>query len=117
MVEWMLVIYFERKDLPGEINMKRSAGIVGVRRCTQLDKLKVSELTVNFIADNKTIVSGMSKEIDSYAHTASLNAGGYIIAIVYKKEAPLCIFHFIYPPYMIRYMYTCITKAHGRYTS
>ncbi len=113
----MLVIYFERKDLPEEINMKRSVGIVGVRRCIQLDKLKVSELTVNFIADDKTIVSGMSKEIDSYAHTASINAGGYIIAIVYKKEAPLCIFHFIYPPYMIRYMYMCITKAHGRYTS
>ena len=113
----MLVIYFERKDLPGEINMKRSAGIVGVRRCIQLDKLKVSELTVNFIADNKTIVSGMSKEIDSYAHTACPNAGGYIIAIVYKKGAPLCISHFIYPPYMIKYMYMCITKAFGRYTS
>lgn len=82
-----------------------------------MDKLKVSELTVNFIADNKTIVSGMPKEIDSYAHTASPNAGRYIIAIVYKKGAPLCIFHFIYPPYMIRYMYMCITKARGRYTS
>lgn len=77
------------------MNILRSVGIVGVRRCKQMDKLKVSELTVNFIADNKTIVSGMSKEIDSYAHTASLNVGGYIIAIVYKKGAPLCIFHFI----------------------
>lgn len=45
-------------------------------------KLKVSEQTVNFIADNKIIVSGISKEIDSYAHTACLNAGVYIIAIV-----------------------------------
>ena len=92
----MLVIYFERKDLPGEINMKRSARIVGVRRCIQLDKLKVSELTVNFIADNKTIVSGMSKEIDSYAHLH---------------------FPFYISPIYDKIMYTCITKAHGRYTS
>lgn len=47
-----------------------------------MDKLKVFEQTVNFIADNKIIVSGMSKEIDSYAHTACPNAGGYIIVIV-----------------------------------
>lgn len=47
-----------------------------------MDKLKVFEQIVNFIADNKIIVSGMSKEIDSYAHTACPNAGGYIIVFV-----------------------------------
>lgn len=80
--------------------MKRSVGIVGVRRCIQLDKLKVSELTVNFIADNKTIVSGMSKEIYSYAHTASLNAGGYIIDIMYKKGAHPSAFSILYIPHI-----------------
>ena len=77
-VDSPIILYYK-----GQIrDIGRSVGIVGARRCTQLDKLKVSELTVKFTADNKTIVSGMAKGIDSYAHTECLNSEGYTIAIV-----------------------------------
>lgn len=63
-------------------NMASTVGIVGARRCTQEDKLRVAELTEKYVYDNKAIISGMAKGIDSYAHTACLKAGGYTVAVL-----------------------------------
>ena len=62
--------------------VKHTVGIVGARRCTQDTKQFVAELTEKFVSDNHTIVSGMAKGVDSYAHTVCVNAGGYTIAIL-----------------------------------
>lgn len=63
-------------------DQQRSVGIVGARRCTQSDKYKAATITEKYVSDGWTIVSGMAKGIDSYAHTACLNAEGYTVAIV-----------------------------------
>lgn len=62
--------------------MKNTVGIVGARRCTQEAKAMVVKLTEKYVSENTVIISGMAKGIDSYAHTACLQAGGYTVAIL-----------------------------------
>ena len=62
--------------------MKDPVAIVGARRCTQEAKFRAISLAEDYVRRGQTIVSGMAKGIDSYAHTACLNAYGYTIAIV-----------------------------------
>lgn len=65
--------------------LKNSSGgvaIVGSRRCTAYGK-RVAQEAAAFLAENKiTVLSGMAKGIDSYAHTACLKAGGYTLAFL-----------------------------------
>ncbi|MBW9172913.1 DNA-processing protein DprA [Clostridium estertheticum] len=59
-----------------------SVGIVGARRCTDYGK-KVAVHTAEYLAQNGvTVISGMAKGIDSYAHTACLKNGGYTLAFL-----------------------------------
>ena len=62
--------------------MKDSVAIVGARRCTQEAKYKAVALAQQYTENGQTVISGMAKGIDSYAHTACLNAGGYTVAVV-----------------------------------
>ena len=62
--------------------MKDPVAIVGARRCTQEAKYKAVALAQQYTENGQTIISGMAKGIDSYAHTACLNAGGYTVAVV-----------------------------------
>ena len=62
--------------------MASTVGIVGARRCTQNNKQSVIMLTEEYVSRGFTIISGMAKGIDSYAHTACINAGGYTVAIL-----------------------------------
>lgn len=64
------------------MDIKDPVAIVGARRCTQESKYRAVELAEQYTGKGQTIISGMAKGIDSYAHTACLNAGGYTIAIV-----------------------------------
>ena len=52
------------------------------RRCSQQDKKKAVELAQEYTQKGILVISGMAKGIDSYAHTACLNSGGYTVAIV-----------------------------------
>lgn len=63
-------------------NMDQAIGIVGSRRCTQESKQKTVSLASECARNQIAVVSGMAKGIDSYAHTACLNMGGYTIAIL-----------------------------------
>lgn len=73
-----IVLYYK-----GELRNKRtSAAVVGARRCTQNGKKKTLELTEQLVERNASIVSGMAKGIDSYAHTKCLLSGGYTIAVL-----------------------------------
>lgn len=56
--------------------------IVGSRRCTEYGK-RVTVEAAEFLAQhNISVISGMAKGIDSYAHTACLNKNGYTLAFV-----------------------------------
>lgn len=62
--------------------MKETVAIVGARRCTQENKYQAVKFTEQCVKNRQTVISGMAKGIDSYAHTACLKAGGYTVAIV-----------------------------------
>ena len=72
------VLYY-RGDLR---TLKSYIGIVGSRRCTSYGKEVAAEAAAFLGQAGITVVSGMAKGIDSYAHTACLKAGGYTLAFV-----------------------------------
>jgi DNA processing protein len=64
------------------INESIGIGITGSRNCSEYGK-KVAVEAAEFLASkNITLISGMAKGIDCYAHTACLNKGGYTIAVL-----------------------------------
>ena len=78
----------------GEIRKNiMGVGIVGSRRCTSYGKTIAIEAASYLAKNNITVISGMAKGIDGYAHTACLKAGGYTVAflgsspdVCYPKE-------------------------------
>ncbi|HZK54283.1 MAG TPA: DNA-processing protein DprA [Desulfosporosinus sp.] len=72
------VLYYKGTLRPAQARV----GIVGSRRCTTYGKQVAAE-AATFLADQGiTVVSGLAKGIDSYAHTACLKAGGYTLAFI-----------------------------------
>lgn len=57
-------------------------GIVGTRRCTEYGKRVAVDAAEFLVKHNIPIISGMAKGIDSYAHSACLNLGGYTVAVL-----------------------------------
>lgn len=84
-----IVLYYRgtiRKDAMG-------VGIVGSRKCTDYGKEVTREAATYLAENNISVISGMAKGIDGYAHTACLKANGYTLAflgssvdICYPKE-------------------------------
>jgi len=72
------VLYYKGTLLPPQA----SVGIVGSRRCTAYGKQVAAEAAVFLVQQGITVVSGLAKGIDSYAHTACLKAGGYTLAFI-----------------------------------
>ncbi len=96
-------IYFPDrfKDIPdmpillyckGELRINEFAhsdGIVGARRCSPEGKKQSIDIAVEAVQNDAAVISGMAKGIDSYAHTATLKAGGYTIAVL-GSDAYIC---------------------------
>ena len=59
-----------------------SVGIVGTRRCTPYGKKITAEIAEKYALSSHTVVSGMAKGIDSYAHTVTIKAKGFTIAVL-----------------------------------
>lgn len=86
--EMPILLYYK-----GNIREESGVAVVGSRRCSSYGK-KVEVEASEYLAKNHiTVISGMAKGIDGYAHTACLNAKGYTIAflgngldICYPKE-------------------------------
>ena len=76
-MEMPIVLYYK-----GEIKNKTGIAIVGSRRCSSYGKKVVVEAAEYLAKNNISVISGMAKGIDGYAHTACLNAGGYTIAFL-----------------------------------
>ena len=77
----------------GNINLLESPGIaiIGSRVCTNYGKRIAIEFSKGLSEYGITIVSGMAKGIDSFAHNGALEAGGNTIAVI------PCGFNNIYP--------------------
>ena len=77
----MPVLLFAKGNL--RVNeFEKTMGIIGARRCSREGKEKAIALTYEAIRDQKAIISGMAKGIDSYAHTAAIKGNGYTIAVL-----------------------------------
>lgn len=64
------------------VEVKEPVAIVGARRCTQEVKQQAVVLAQQCVEKKQTLISGMAKGIDSYAHTACLKAEGYTVDIL-----------------------------------
>lgn len=73
-----IILYYKGKIK----NLDKTIGIVGARRCTQQTKKIVQSVANEYVKKGYTIISGMAKGVDSYAHTVALNNNAYTIAIV-----------------------------------
>ena len=56
--------------------------VIGARRCSKYGKKVAKEVASYLALNNITVISGMAKGIDSYAHTACLKKGGLTIAML-----------------------------------
>ncbi|HLZ23596.1 MAG TPA: DNA-processing protein DprA [Ktedonobacterales bacterium] len=56
--------------------------IVGTRRATTYGRQVTERLTAELIQQGLTIVSGLARGIDTYAHAAALEAGGRTLAVL-----------------------------------
>lgn len=72
--------------------LQKSVGIVGSRRCTTYGKQVAAEAAAFLAQQGITVISGLAKGIDSYAHTACLKEGGYTLAFI-ANGPDIC-----YPP-------------------
>ncbi len=59
-----------------------SIGIVGTRRCTEYGRKTTAETAGKLASEGVTVISGMAKGIDGYAHSSALKAGGYTVAVL-----------------------------------
>ena len=78
-MEFPVLFYYKGKI---KENWTHGTGIVGGRRCSQEGKECAVRTAVQMVGDNRPVISGMAKGIDSYAHTAAINNGGYTIAVL-----------------------------------
>ena len=63
-------------------NYPKSVGVVGARRCSSDGKEETIAVVDDAVNRKAAVISGMAKGIDAYAHTASLRAQGYTIAVL-----------------------------------
>lgn len=69
-----------------------AVAIVGTRRCTIYGRQVTEELAAYLAQNGITVVSGLARGIDTFAHQAALNAGGRTLAVLG------CGVDIIYPP-------------------
>ncbi len=72
-------LYYEGTGLD---HQETCVAIVGARECTEYGKKVAYELSYNLAREGLTIVSGLAKGIDTYAHEGALKAKGKTIAVL-----------------------------------
>ncbi len=83
------VLYIKGDYLPSD---ELAIGVVGTRRATSYGRDMTSSISGELAEAGVTIVSGLAKGVDTWAHQAALDAGGRTIAVCG------CGLDTIYPP-------------------
>lgn len=65
-----------------ELLKKQRIAIVGSRNCSLYGKTVAQKLSYDLAKQNKCIISGLAKGIDTYAHIGALEADGETIAVI-----------------------------------
>ena len=73
-------ILFAKGNL--ELLNTESIAIVGCRNCTEYGKNISKRISYNIAKNNKCIISGLARGVDTYAHLGALEANGKTIAVV-----------------------------------
>ena len=60
----------------------RCVAVVGARESSDAGLKRASQLAKYLVADGFTLVSGLARGVDTAAHTAAIEAGGYTIAVL-----------------------------------
>lgn len=70
--------------LKGELTEadRHAIAIVGTRRASMYGRLAAEKYAARFVAAGITVVSGLARGIDTFAHGAAMGAGGRTIAVV-----------------------------------
>jgi DNA processing protein len=84
-----IVLYISGKITDDDV---LSLGIVGSRRATLYGLNSAEKFSAEMASSGLTIVSGMARGVDTYAHRGALKAGGRTIAVMGSG------FNHIYPP-------------------
>lgn len=101
-IEEMPVLLYYKGNI---INNSMGLAIVGARRCSEYGKRVVKDAATYLAKENISVISGMAKGIDGYAHTACIKAGGYTLAVL-GNGLDIC-----YPPEHIELMEEIILKG------
>ncbi|HET9111449.1 MAG TPA: DNA-processing protein DprA [Ktedonobacterales bacterium] len=72
------VIYVRGRLLPED---ELAIGVVGTRKVSAYGRHVTERLSSDLAAQRVTIVSGLARGVDTFAHTAALDAGGRTIAV------------------------------------
>lgn len=73
------VLYFKGTLLPQD---DLALGVVGARFATSYGRQVTEKLVFDLVGAGLTIVSGLARGVDSFAHRAALDAGGRTIAVL-----------------------------------
>lgn len=94
--------------LEGNIELlnKNSIAIIGSRNCSENGKILAKKFAKELVEQGLTIISGMAKGIDSYAHIETINNNGNTIAVLGNG------FNNIFPKENIN-LYRKIIEANG----
>ena len=84
-----IVLYVKGKLVEKD---KNALGIVGSRRASIYGLNNAEKFSFNLATEGFTIISGMARGIDTYAHRGALKAGGRTIAVIGSG------FNQLYPP-------------------
>jgi DNA processing protein len=73
------ILYIHGSLLPED---EASIAIVGTRIATTYGRLAAEQYATEFVRAGITVVSGLARGIDQYAHAAAMEAGGRTIAVI-----------------------------------
>ena len=96
-----IVLYYKGNLIENSMGV----GIVGARRCSDYGKMVANDAARYLANENISVVSGMAKGIDGYAHISCLKADGYTVAIL-GNGLDIC-----YPPEHMELMEKIMEKG------